>query len=163
IDRNPRDDVASFPAWRPEGLLTVCPAVKPKLLVVELWQVGDLVMATPFLRAASKKFTVTLLAKPFAADLQAPFWPDVEGIPFGAPWTAFERKYRIYAWPWREIFRLLKTLRGRRFDIGLSARIVVEGQFRGGDPRDHLLLALAGARRRIGFRGVGGRILLNQS
>ena len=26
--------------------------VKPKLIVVELWQVGDLVMATPFLRAA---------------------------------------------------------------------------------------------------------------
>lgn len=137
--------------------------MKPKLIVVELWQVGDLVMATPFLRAASQKFSVTLLAKPFARDLQARFWPEVEVVTFVAPWTAFEHKYRIYAWPWREIFRLVRTLRKGRFDIGLSARMVVEGQFRGGDPRDHLLLALAGARRRIGFRAAGSSLLLSQS
>ena len=43
--------------------------VKPKLLVLELWNVGDLAITTPFLRAACEKFEVTLLAKPFAADL----------------------------------------------------------------------------------------------
>ncbi len=40
--------------------------VKPRLLVLELWGLGDLVIATPFLRAAAGQFSVTLLAKPFA-------------------------------------------------------------------------------------------------
>jgi glycosyltransferase involved in cell wall biosynthesis/ADP-heptose:LPS heptosyltransferase len=130
------------------------PPVKPKLLVVELWGVGDLVMATPFLRAASDKYSVTLLAKPYARDLQRRFWPEVEVIPFVAPWTAFKYKYRLYSWPWREIFRLRKNLSRQRFDIGLSARW---------DPRDHLLLALARVRRRIGFSRAGSGILLNES
>ena len=38
--------------------------LKPKLFINELWGLGDLVIATPFLRAASEKFDVTLLAKP---------------------------------------------------------------------------------------------------
>jgi glycosyltransferase involved in cell wall biosynthesis/ADP-heptose:LPS heptosyltransferase len=128
--------------------------VKPKLLVVELWAVGDLVMATPFLRAASEKYSVTLLAKPHARDLQNRFWPEVEIIPFTAPWTAFEHKYRIYSWPWRDVLRLLRTLSAKRFDLGLSARW---------DPRDHLLLTLAGVKRRIGFSRAGSRILLNEA
>jgi heptosyltransferase-2 len=66
--------------------------MKPKLLVVELWGMGDLVIATPFLQAASRKFAVTLVAKPYAKDLQARFWPEVKVAPFIAPWTAFERK-----------------------------------------------------------------------
>src|SRR6266702_5486214 len=61
--------------------------VKPKLLVVELWGMGDLVIATPFLQAASQRFSVTLLAKPYARDLQARFWPEVKVIQFTAPWT----------------------------------------------------------------------------
>src|ERR1041384_3960486 len=141
--------------------------MKSKLLVAELWGVGDLVMATPFLRAASEKFSVTLLAKPSARDLQSRFWPEVEVIPFVAPWTAFEHKYRLISWPWREIFRLVKSLRRKHFDIGLSARIVpltIAGRtIRVGDPRDHLLLAMAGARRRIGFKCTGTGILLNNS
>ena len=42
--------------------------LKPKLLIVELWGLGDLVIATPFLRAVAERFDVTLLAKPFALD-----------------------------------------------------------------------------------------------
>jgi len=38
--------------------------VKAKLLVVNLWGLGDLVIATPFLQAASQTFEVVLLAKP---------------------------------------------------------------------------------------------------
>ena len=45
--------------------------LKPKLLVVELWGLGDLVIATPFLQAASERHAVTILAKPYASDLQA--------------------------------------------------------------------------------------------
>lgn len=51
--------------------------VKPKLLVVELWGLGDLVIATPFLRAAAERYEVTLLAKPYAQELQARLWAGV--------------------------------------------------------------------------------------
>ncbi len=130
--------------------------MKPKLLVVELWGVGDLVIGTPFLRAACQKFSVTLLAKPHAVDLQKRFWPEVEVMPFVAPWTAFRYwdKYRLYAWPWRDLFRLRKILSQRQFDVGLSARW---------DPRDHFLLRSIGAKQRIGFPRVGSGISLTQS
>jgi ADP-heptose:LPS heptosyltransferase len=124
--------------------------VKPKLLVVELWGLGDLIIATPFLQAASKKYAVTLLAKPYAKDLQARFWQDVEVEPFVAPWTAFEHKYRLLSWPWREIFALRKLV-ARRFEVGLTARW---------DPRDHLLLMVLGARMRLGFPRVRSQIFL---
>ena len=126
--------------------------MKPKLLVVELWGLGDLVIATPFLQAASERFAVTLLAKPYAEDLRNRFWPDVNVVPFIAPWTAFEHKYRLLAWPWREMFRLRKLI-SQHFDFGLSARW---------DPRDHLLLTLLGANMRIGFPRLGSQLFLSK-
>lgn len=116
--------------------------MRPKLLVIEFWGIGDLAIATPFLQAATAKYDVTLLAKPFACDLQKRFWPDVKVVPFFAPWSAFKGKYRFFSWPWRRLFRLWRQLSAARFDVGLSARW---------DPRDHLLLRLVGAKRRLGF------------
>jgi ADP-heptose:LPS heptosyltransferase len=129
--------------------------VKPKLLVLELWNVGDLAITTPFLRRACEKFEVTLLAKPFAADLLDRFWPEVKVIPFNAPWTAFNRKYELWAWPWQRMFGLWKQLRRERFDVALSGRPW--------DPRDHLLLWLSGARARLGFPRVGSQAFLTRS
>ena len=126
--------------------------MKPKLLVVELWGLGDLVIATPFLQAASKKYAVTLLAKPYAKDLQARFWRDVEVAPFIAPWTAFKHKYRLFSWPWRDIIGLRKLM-APRFEAGLSARW---------DPRDHLLLMLLRVKMRLGFPRMGSQIFLTQ-
>jgi heptosyltransferase-2 len=133
--------------------LTHSLSLKPKLLIVELWGLGDLVIATPFLRAAAEKFEVTLLAKPYAKDLQTRFWPEMQVVPFNAPWTAFKHKYRLWAWPWREIYSLRKLLRGQ-FDVALSARW---------DPRDHFLLALTRARRRLGFARMGSRMFLTHA
>src|ERR1700758_5116571 len=93
---------------------------KPRLLVIELWGLGDLVIATPFLRAAARQYEVTVLAKPYAKDLQERLWPEVKVLPFVAPWTAFRRKYWVPAWPWKEMFRLGKAIRGAQFDVGLS-------------------------------------------
>ncbi len=126
--------------------------MKPKLLVVELWGLGDLVIATPFLQAASKKYAVTLLAKPYAKDLRERFWRDVEVAPFIAPWTAFKHKYRLFSWPWRDIIGL-RRLMSPRFEAGLSARW---------DPRDHLLLMLLGVKMRLGFPRMGSQIFLTQ-
>jgi ADP-heptose:LPS heptosyltransferase len=127
--------------------------LKPKLLIVELWGLGDLIIATPLLRAAAESFDITLLAKPYALDLQRRLWPDVRVVPFVAPWTAFKNKYRLWQWPWREIVRLRHQLAAEHFASGLSARW---------DPRDHLLLKLAGVRDRIGFPRVGSRIFLTR-
>lgn len=116
--------------------------MKPKLLILELWGLGDLVIATPFLREAARRFAVTLVTKPFGLDLQARLWPEVRVVPFVAPWTAFKGKYRLWQWPWGHLFRLVRSLAAEHFDAGASARW---------DPRDHLLLRLVGARARYGF------------
>jgi heptosyltransferase-2 len=125
--------------------------LKPKLLVVELWGLGDLAIASPFLRTAGEKYAVTLLAKPFAQDLQPRFWPGVEVVPFLAPWTAFRNKYRLNSWPWRQLFRLRKQLASERFEVGLSARW---------DPRDHVLLKMFGPKKRFGFSRFKSQLFL---
>ena len=138
---------------RSAGLRLVVSTLKPKLLVVELRGLGDLVIATPFLQAASGHYTVTVLAKPYAKDLQARFWPNVEVVPFVAPWTAFKHKYRLLRWRWAEFLRLHKNLAAQRFEVGLSARW---------DPRDHFLLWLADAKTRLGFPRMGSGMFLTQ-
>jgi ADP-heptose:LPS heptosyltransferase len=127
--------------------------VKPKLLIAELWGLGDLVIATPFLRAALKKFDVTLLAKPYALDLRPRLWPEIKVAPFNAPWTAFQKKYHVWRWPVPEMIRLCRKLAAEHFDYGLSARW---------DPRDHLFLKIVGAKNRIGFPRIGSRIFLTR-
>ncbi len=128
--------------------------MKPSLLIIELWGLGDLVIATPLIQAASQHFTVTLLAKPYALDLQSRLWPEVEVVPFVAPWTAFQGKYRLWKWPLRDIFRLRKQLLARRFDVGLSARW---------DPRDHFLLRAFGVQKRLGFPRLRSQMFLTDS
>jgi ADP-heptose:LPS heptosyltransferase len=127
--------------------------VKPKLLVLELWGLGDLAIAAPFLQGALARFDVTLVAKPTAKQLQARFWPEVRVIEFEAPWTAFHRKYALHRWPWRALYELTRELRTTQFDFGVTARL---------DPRDHLLLAAAGARERIGFPRAGSQMFLTR-
>ncbi len=127
---------------------------KTKLLVIELWGLGDLVIATPFLRAAAERYEVTLLAKPYARALQPLFWPSVRVEPLIAPWTAFHGKYSLWNWPWRTLAAQVKDLASQRFDLGLAARW---------DPRDHLLLKLAGARQRLGFPRIRSGLFLTQS
>jgi heptosyltransferase-2 len=127
--------------------------VKPKLLIIELWGLGDLVIATPFIRAAAEKFDVTLLAKPFALDLRSRLWPAVKVVTWTAPWTAFKNKYHLWRWPLLEMVRLRRKLAAEHFDYGLSARW---------DPRDHLLLKIFGAQNRLGFPRLGSRLFLTQ-
>lgn len=127
--------------------------MKPKLLIVELWGLGDLVIATPFLRATAEKFDVTLLAQPYALDLQRRLWPGIRVVTFIAPWTAFKDKYRVWRWPWNEMGKLREQLAAEQFEHGLSARW---------DPRDHLLLKLFGVENRIGFPRLRSRIFLTQ-
>jgi heptosyltransferase-2 len=118
--------------------------VKPRLLIVELWGLGDLVIATPFICAAAERYAVTVLAKPFAAEMRQYLWPGVEVMSFVAPWTAFRfsSKYALWRWPWRGMLNLARELRARKFDCAVSGRW---------DPRDHWLLRATDARERLGF------------
>ncbi|HEY8994562.1 MAG TPA: glycosyltransferase family 9 protein [Lacunisphaera sp.] len=124
---------------------------RPRLLVVELWGVGDVALAMPFVQLAARHARVTLLAKPHAGPLLRRFCPEVELVPFIAPWTAFLGKYQLHCWPWPELSALLHGLRHQRFAAAVSARP---------DPRDHLLMSLAGASVRMGFPRAGSNVLL---
>jgi ADP-heptose:LPS heptosyltransferase len=128
--------------------------MKPKLLIVELWGIGDSAIATPFIQAACEKYDVTLLAKPFALELQPRFWPKVKVVPFRAPWTAFGGKYKLWRWPWLTMLRLLKQLHGNRYDFAASARW---------DPRDHFLMWLIGAQKRFGFARLQSHRVLTRA
>jgi ADP-heptose:LPS heptosyltransferase len=127
--------------------------VKPTLLILELWGLGDLVIATPFIRAAAEKYAVTVVAKPFALDMRPRLWPNVKVVPFTAPWTAFRfgSKYNVWRWPWAKMLKLRRELLACKFDYAVSGRW---------DPRDHFLLDAFGARERLGFpRLNSGRYL----
>lgn len=127
--------------------------MKSKLLIVELWGLGDLVIATPFIRAAAAQYDLTLLAKPYALDLKSRLWPEMDVVSFNAPWTAFKSKYHLWRWPWPEITRLQRLLKSQEFDFGVSGRW---------DPRDHLLLKLLGVKNRLGFPRLGSHFYLTR-
>lgn len=127
--------------------------MKPRLLVLELWALGDLAVATPFLQAVSRVFDVTLLARPVAEALRPRFWPEVRVVPFLAPFTAYHHKYRLHRWPWVDLTRKVGLLRNFKFEVGVSSRW---------NPFENLLLLLSGCNRRIGFPRAGTGILLTQ-
>jgi heptosyltransferase-2 len=124
------------------------------MLVTELWGLGDMALAIPFLRSASEKYRVQVVAKEASRPLLERFAPSAELLPFAAPWTAFRGKYRLHSWPWRKIAALARAMRSRAPSIAVSARP---------DPRDHVLLAMSGAPRKIGFGRAGSSLLLTDS
>ncbi len=123
----------------------------PSLLVLELWGLGDLALAIPFLRGAASTCSVTVVSRPAAAEVLRHFAPAVAHLPLQAPWTAFRGKYRLLHWPWSALGATVRELRRRRFSAAVSARP---------DPRDHLLLRLTGASRRLGYPRAGSALFL---
>lgn len=123
-----------------------------RLLVLELWGLGDTVFALPFLRAAAAaRHQVTLLGPSRSVALLRRFAPTVDCIPVKAPWTSARGAYRFASWPWGALRRITAELRLRAFDTAVSARP---------DPRDHLWLRLSGAARRISPRHPASAWLL---
>jgi len=126
-------------------------STRPKLLVLEFWGLGDLTFSTPVLRAAVDRFEVTLVGKEHARPLLGPTFPQIEFLAYDAPWSAYRDKYRLWRWNWRALLGLLGRLREHRFDAAISVR---------NDPRDHLVMLLAGARKRYGFPVRGSSAFL---
>ena len=125
----------------------------PKLLVLELWGLGDLAIASSFINKATQSFQVTVVAKSYAHDLRPLLWPDAKVLSWHAPWTAFRGKYRFDRWPWKSLHQTLSTLRSQRFDVAVSARW---------DPRDHLFMWFTKASQRVGFPRRGSQWFLTQ-
>jgi ADP-heptose:LPS heptosyltransferase len=128
------------------------PEKRPKLLVLELWGLGDLTFSTPLLRAAVEKYDVTLVGKPHARPLLEASFPEVRFVSYDAPWSAYRGKYRLWAWRWPELVGLMSRLRRERFDAAVSVR---------NDPRDHLLMWLVNAKTRFGFPLKGSHRFLS--
>jgi ADP-heptose:LPS heptosyltransferase len=128
-----------------------------KILVVELWHIGDVVLATAALGALRRAFPqarITLLAKPHAAELLAKSDLIDEIVVFDFPWTASSGKYDPRRYDSTEMARLVRRLRAEQFDLSVDCRM---------DIRSNLLTFAIGARRRIGYDLGGGSRLLTDS
>lgn len=127
------------------------------ILVIEYWNLGDLVILIPFLRKLRNGFPnahITLLVNG-----NLPSFLERQGlvddfVPIRVPWAQhFSRwqKYNPISGLWLPFLKAIGGLRKRNFDMAFSGRM---------DIRDNFLLWLSGARRRIGYGFGGGGFLL---
>lgn len=125
-----------------------------KILLLELWGIGDLVLTTPVFRLLRNRFPkakITLLAKVNAVDLFTNDCRIDQIITFNFPWTKHSGKYRFWNWDIVGLLKIIIKLRKERFDIALDARM---------DIRNNLLMWLIGAKRRLGYNVQGGGCFL---
>ncbi len=127
-----------------------------RILVIEPWNIGDVVLSTVMLaelRSRYPRARISLLAKGHAADLlkESPLVDEI--ISFDLPWTAQRNKYRLGLRTLREMPSLVRKLRAARFDTTIDSRM---------DIRSNLIAAMTRAPRRIGYDiGGGGWLLTN--
>ncbi len=127
------------------------------VLVVEPWYIGDVVLATPILRAIRRRYPsarVTVLGAPHAEELLRHSGLADEVIVADLPWTAKQAKYDPRRYDLRAIRGLIAKLKRRRFDLTIDARM---------DLRSNVLTFLTGAPRRIGYAFGGGAFLLTDA
>jgi len=143
------------PLWRLLGLfLNLRPyhsKLSPKtILVFDFHLIGDIVLLMPFLQVLREAYPgarIVLVAGPWARELLCGEKFVNEIISFSAPWVKYVQGWRGWLMSWR----LLMRLRRESWDMGIEIR---------GDIRQILLLALAGAKCRVGFNFTGGGALL---
>ncbi len=126
------------------------PLPPASILIFDFHLIGDIVLLTPLLRTVRQAYPdahLALVAGPWAKEiLRGTVWVD-EIIPFAAPWVKYGQGWR----GWSRCLDLVLLLRRKKWDLGIEVR---------GDVRQILLLALAGARRRVGYVFSGGGQLL---
>jgi ADP-heptose:LPS heptosyltransferase len=130
------------------------PRAPRRILVVELWGIGDVVLATPALAELRERFPeakISLLAKPHARELLEGSGLVDEVIAADFPWTAHAGKYAFSRYRAARLTRVFRELRARRFDVSLDARR---------DMRSNVVTFLSGAARRIGYDFGGATGLL---
>ena len=128
-----------------------------RILVSELWHIGDVIIALPFLAALRQRFPgarITLLAKAHARETLANTGLVDEVVPFDFPWTFLDEDRRPEIPELLQIPAVVQRLREAKFDIAFDCSR---------DGRNHLLLFLTGAARRVGFAFGGGDYLLTDT
>ncbi len=125
-----------------------------RILVLELWGIGDVVLVSGVLRVLKNSFSyseITLLAKKHAETVLFNNKSVNKFITYDFPWTKFKGKYHLWGRDWLGLIRLVRRLRAEKFDLILDAR---------GDIRNNLLSFLIGARRSVGYDWTGGGYFL---
>jgi heptosyltransferase II len=116
----------------------------PRILVVELWNIGDVVLTIPFLaqlRAVFPNAKITVLGQPHARVILDGTALVDEFIETDLAWSRTGRLDPL-AYHWREFVRAVLELRRRKFDVAFQSRRHI---------RERILLALSGARQRVGY------------
>lgn len=124
------------------------------ILVVEPWNIGDIILAIPFLAEVRRKFPaarVTLLARPHAKEVLHGTGLVDSYIETDLGWSEGETRSNPFGYRWLELLRTGAEMRRRRFDLAFKSRMHI---------REHVLLAVSGAKRRVAFAfGSGDRVL----
>jgi heptosyltransferase II len=125
-----------------------------RILVIELWNIGDVVLTLPFLsqlRALFPDSTTTLLARPYAREILEGTGLVHEFVDAELAWKPALQGFAPLSYNWRELLRVLVRLRKKKFDLGFQARPHI---------REYVLLGLSGAARRVGIQRRGWDRLL---
>lgn len=127
-----------------------------KILVLELWGLGDVVFAAPALMALSHggDRTVDLLAQPSSKPLLDLLGLGIRPVFFKFPWTQFGNKYNPIHYLRPSFWKLIFRLRSERYDLVLSVRE---------DPRDAILARFIKPRHSLGFAAFGSGLFLTSS
>lgn len=131
-----------------------------RILVVEYWNLGDIIMELPFLQNLRLQYPnahIALLTSPKCVPLIANQGLVDEIIVVRVPWAQHYsrwRKYNPFSPFWIEFLRTLVLLRAQKFDLAFTARA---------DIRENFILWLVNVRRRVGYAFGGGGFLLTDT
>lgn len=132
---------------------TCLPEAFEKILIIEMFGIGDFVMASSTFRALRERYPlakITLLAPPFFRDLaeSCPYFDNI--VFFECPWPA----QSVYKFNIKKLLKTIKCLRKEKFDIAIDLR---------GDLRNILFKFFLGAKFRAGYSiGAGSFLLTNK-
>ena len=123
-----------------------------RILVIELWNIGDVILLLPFLNQLRQIFpraSISLLARNYARSLLAASDLIDEFIDADLGWQKDRSESDEIRWV--ELWRVIRELRQRKFDIAFQCRP---------HAREFVLLGLSGAHRRVGISKAGWDRLL---
>ncbi len=128
--------------------------MKRKILLIDFWGLGDLVLASGALHELVKLgYEVGVLTKPLSKALTVRTFPGVHWHTVNIPWTAHQGKYRLHEWNWKELAEVISEIRGQSYDYSISIRK---------DPREDFIPWLAGITQVYGFRRWSWWSLINK-
>ncbi len=128
-----------------------------QILVMEYWNLGDIVMLLPFLRSLRIQYPnayITLLTSPKAAPILEHQGLVDEVVVVRVPWAEHYtrlRKYNPFSLLWVKLLRTFSSLRLQKMDLAFAARA---------DIRDNFILWFVRARQRVGYSFGGGGYFL---